>query len=207
MKDNMMTIPKTIPVDGTLLLHCFLSVLLVMAAAVCLGFFFSYIRRFAAVHNPLGANLINYVTFIGVVHHELSHALLAFLTGAKVTEIKGFRIHHKDGRLGYVTYAPRGNFIMMSIQKVFSSVAPILMGFVSCGLLYVYVLPMAEASIWGICLFYYVFLSIVLHMSLSKQDIQVMKGGIIVVILLFTIVFYMLNWDFVEQIHVWKMTF
>lgn len=199
MKNNVMTI-TTISIDGTLLVHSLVSVLLVMAAAVALGFFFSYIRKFAATHNPLGANLINYVTFIGVVHHELSHALLAFLTGAKVTEVKLFRINHKDGRLGYVSYAPRGNFIMMSIQKVFASVAPILMGFVTCGFLYMYVLPMAEASIWGICLFYYVFLSIILHMSLSKQDIQVMKGGIIVVILLFTIVFYILGWDFVAQI-------
>lgn len=199
MKNNVMAITM-VPIDGTLLFHSLVSVLMVMAAAICLGFFFSYIRKFAATHNPLGANLINYVTFIGVIHHELSHALLAFLTGAKVTEVKLFRINHKDGRLGYVSYAPRGNFIMMSIQKVFASVAPILMGFVSCGLLYMYILPIAEASICGICIFYYVFCSIILHMSLSKQDIQVMKGGILVVILLFTIVFYVLGWDFVAQI-------
>lgn len=189
-----------VAIDGTLLAHSLVSVLLVMAAAICLGCFFSYIRKFAATHNPFGVNLINYVTFVGVIHHELSHAFLAFLTGAKITEVKLFRINHKDGRLGYVSYAPRGNFIMMSIQKVFASVAPILMGLVSCGLLYLYVLPMAEASIWSVCLFYYVFVSIILHMSLSKQDIQVMQGGIIVVILLFTIVFYVLGWDFVAYI-------
>lgn len=184
--------------DTTLLLHCFLSVLLVLLAAICLGFFFSGIRNFAASHNPFGANLINYLTFPGVVHHELSHALFAFLTGAKVTEIKLFRIHHKDGRLGYVSYAPRGNFIMMSIQKVLSSVAPIVMGFVSCSLLYLYARPALEDSLWQTALLYYALVSIILHMSLSKQDIKVMKSGILVVILGMTIGFYVFGFNLIE---------
>ena len=184
--------------DTTLLLHCFLSVLLVLLAAICLGFFFSCIRNFAASHNPFGANLINYLTFPGVVHHELSHALFAFLTGAKVTEIKLFRIHHKDGRLGYVSYAPRGNFIMMSIQKVLSSVAPIVMGFISCSLLYLYARPALEDSLWQTALLYYGLVSIILHMSLSKQDIKVMKSGILVVILGMTVGFYAFGFDLIE---------
>ena len=47
--------------------------------------------------------IFNRLTFIGVFHHELSHALLATVTGAKVTKIVFF---HPDGdRLGYVTYS------------------------------------------------------------------------------------------------------
>lgn len=184
--------------DTTLLLHCFLSVLLVLLAAICLGFIFSYIRNFAASHNPFGANLINYLTFPGVVHHELSHALFAFLTGAKVTEIKLFRIHHKDGRLGYVSYAPRGNFITMSIQKVLSSIAPIVMGFISCSLLYLYARPELEDILWQTVLLYYLMVSIILHMSLSKQDIKVMKSGILVVILGMTIGFYAFGFNLIE---------
>ena len=75
-------------INQTLLMHSFLSVLCILALAICLGFFFSYIRKFAASHNPFGAVLINYLTFVGVFHHELSHALFAYLTFAKVTEIK-----------------------------------------------------------------------------------------------------------------------
>lgn len=181
----------------TLLLHSFLSVMLLLIAAACLGFFFSYLRNFAARHNPFGANLINYITFPGVMHHELSHALFAFLTGAKVTEIKLFRIHHKDGALGYVSYAPRGNFIMQSIQKVLASIAPIICGCITCSLLYFYVQPIAAENTLGLCLYYYILVSIILHMSLSKQDITVMKGGLLVVILLMTVIFYFLNIDFI----------
>ena len=184
----------------TLLLHNFISVLIILLLGICLGFFFSFLRGFAAKHNPLGANLINYITFVGVIHHELSHALLAFLSGAKVTEIKLFRIHHKDGALGYVAYAPRGNFILQSIQKVATSIAPIICGFISCSLLWLYVRPVAMESIWSICLFYYVLVSIILHMSLSKQDIKVMKGGLLVVIALMTILFYFIDLDFVTLI-------
>ena len=181
----------------TLLLHSLISVLIILLLGICLGFFFSFLRNFAAKHNPLGANLINYITFVGVMHHELSHALLAFLSGAKVTEIKLFRIHHKDGALGYVAYAPRGNFILQSIQKVATSIAPIICGFISCSLLCLYVRPVAMENIWSICLFYYVLVSIILHMSLSKQDIKVMKGGLLVVIALMTILFYCIDLDFV----------
>lgn len=179
----------------TLLLHSFISVLLILLLGICLGFFFSYLRNFAARHNPFGANLINYITFVGVMHHELSHALLAFLSGAKVTEIKLFRIHHNDGALGYVAYAPRGNFILQSIQKVVTSIAPIICGFISCSLLFLYVQPLTTGNIGYTILFYYVFISIILHMSLSKQDIKVMKGGLLVVVALMTILFYFFQID------------
>lgn len=181
----------------TLLLHSLITVLIILLLGICLGFFFSFLSNFAAKHNPLGANLINYVTFVGVMHHELSHALLAFLTGAKVTKIKLFRIHHKDGALGYVAYATRGNFILQSIQKVATSIAPIICGFISSYLLWLYVRPVATENIWSLRLFYYVLVSIILHMSLSKQDIKVMKGGLLVVITLMTILFYFIDLDFV----------
>lgn len=184
----------------TLLLHSLISVLIILLLGICLGFFFSFLRNFAAKHNPLGANLIIYITFVGVMHHELSHALLAFLSGAKVTEIKLFRIHHKDGALGYVAYAPRGNFILQSIQKVATSIAPIICGFISSNLLWLYVRPVAMENIWSICLFYYVLVSIILHMSLSKQDIKVMKGGLLVVIALMIILFYFIELDLVASI-------
>ena len=67
--------------------------------------------------------IFNRLTFIGVFHHELSHALLATLTGAKVTKIVFF---HPDGdRLGYVQYVTRGNVIMAAIQQTMASIAPV----------------------------------------------------------------------------------
>lgn len=180
--------------------YSFGSVCVVLVGAVLLGFFFSYIRQFAARHNPLGANLINYGTIPGVMHHELSHALLAFLTGAKVQEIKLFQFNHSSGALGYVSYAPRGNVVFQSIQKVLASIAPILCGFISCSLLWYYVRPMTVDNILASVLFYYFFICIILHMSLSKQDITVMKSGLLVVVILLTIIFYVAQIDLLTPI-------
>ena len=183
-------------INQTLLMHSFLSVLCILALAICLGFFFSYIRKFAASHNPFGAVLINYLTFVGVFHHELSHALFAYPTFAKVTEIKLFQFNQKNGALGYVNFIPRGNFITKSIQKVFISTAPIITGIISCSLLYTYVRPLAITELWSTILFYYVLISIILHMSLSKPDIKLMKSGIVVVVILLTALFYFAKIDF-----------
>lgn len=189
--------------DVTLLEHSFFSVCIVLLLAIELGFFFSSVRTFAANHNPLGAHLINYGTIPGVMHHELSHALLAFLTGAKVTEVKLFQFSHKNGALGYVSYAARGNFVFKAIQKVFASIAPILCGFISCSLLWIFVRPMTVGNTLWTVLFYYLFGCIILHMSLSKQDLKVMRSGIIVVFLLMTVIFYFTKLDLVAMISGW----
>lgn len=77
--------------------------------------------------------IFNRLTFIGVFHHELSHALLATVTGAKVTKIVFF---HPDGdRLGYVEYVTRGNIIMRSIQQALASITGILRCIDKCGYL------------------------------------------------------------------------
>lgn len=57
------------------------------------------------------------LTYIGVIHHELSHAFLAILTGAKVLKIslaKKGTVH--NGQLGSVTFAPRGPKVIRNIQ-------------------------------------------------------------------------------------------
>lgn len=180
--------------------YSFGSVCIVLVGAILLGFIFSYIRQFAARHNPFGANLINYGTIPGVMHHELSHALLAFLTGAKIKEIKLFQFNHSSGALGYVSYATRGNFIVQSIQKVLASVAPIICGFISCSLLWYYVRPMTVDNVWASVFFYYFLICIVLHMSLSKQDIKVMKSGLLVIVILLTIIFYVAGINLVTPI-------
>lgn len=178
----------------------FASVCLIVIGGIMLGFFFSYIRTFAARHNPLGANLINYGTIPGVMHHELSHALLAFLTMTKIREIKLFQFHSKDGSLGHVAYVPSKNIVARSIQQVLVSVAPILCGFVSCSLLWYNVRPMTEGNILASIAFYYILVCIILHMSLSKQDVMVMKGGLFVVVLLMTVGFYLAQVDLVTPL-------
>lgn len=134
--------------------------------------------------------LINWVTFIGVVHHELAHALFAFLTGAKITEVHLFKPEGKT--LGSVTYISRGNIVFKSIQRTLTSIAPVICGcFSSYGL--AYLLLNFSIPVWGRGLIFYTLISIITHMSMSKQDVKVMLKGVPIVYILVCLTIYLLS--------------
>ena len=117
----------------------------------------------------------NYLTWPGTVHHEFSHALLAFLTGAKVTRIS--LIPHGQA-LGQVEYSPRGGRVLQAIQMSLSSTAPILCGMVTEALLILRVFPLCDVW-WKYALLTYFAVSIFLHMTLSHEDLINLWNGII----------------------------
>lgn len=128
----------------------------------------------------------NYLTFPGVVHHELSHALFALITGAKVHSVHLF--HPEGNTLGKVEMSPRGNFIFSSIQMTMAAIAPVVMGTVTEFLLYRFAWP-ALPEIWQKAILVYVMLSIFLHMTMSKADIKNgLKGVPICFLIIFVIV-------------------
>jgi len=133
--------------------------------------------------------IMNYATFIGVVHHELSHALFAFLTGAKVLEIHPFRVN--NGSLGQVVYASRGNMLMQSIQNTLASIAPMITGLVSEYAL-INLLLTHDIGIIARILIYYTMVSIVCHMRLSKRDLIAMRSGLPIFLILIFILIYMI---------------
>lgn len=69
--------------------------------------------------------------FLGVLHHELSHALLVVLTGGRLKKVCLFKLNTKDGRLGYVEYVGRGSKLYRLVQKGLVSIAPTLLGTLS----------------------------------------------------------------------------
>ena len=110
-------------------------IVFVMAAGYLIGLFDRMIEKALMIitGGTFGCLFINYLTFPGVILHELSHALLAFLTGAEITHIRFFS---PDGdSLGSVSIRPRGNFLTMSMQRGFSAMAPAF-----CSLLWLYFL-------------------------------------------------------------------
>ncbi|MCR5789592.1 MAG: hypothetical protein K6G83_06860 [Lachnospiraceae bacterium] len=117
----------------------------------------------------------NYLTWPGTVHHEFSHALLAFVTGAKVTRIS--LIPHGQA-LGQVEYRPRGVKILQAIQMSLSSIAPILCGMVTESVLILKVLPLCDTW-WMYAILAYFTVSIFLHMTLSREDLINLRNGII----------------------------
>lgn len=163
------------------------SVVLILAFML-VGRLLSGIRNWMI--NKTGSWII-YITMLGVVHHELSHFIMALLSGAKVQSVVLFRTKPKDGNIGEVTFTPRGWNVVQSIQVVLTSVAPMLFGFFSLYLLVAKVNPIVTGSVQA--LFYYLEFSIFLNMSLSKQDfknILTRLGWLIIVLtLLFMLIF------------------
>lgn len=157
-------------------------------------------RVFEGVKNTIIANaggwIINF-TFLGVFHHELAHAFLAAITGAKITSITLFRISHKDGKLGEVKYNPRGMKVTQAIQVVLSSIAPMIMGAITLWLLGAFVF--AKLALVGRIIVGYLMFSIFLHMSLSKQDIKNILGKMGYLLILLFIVFFVFN------INIWQV--
>lgn len=131
--------------------------------------------------NRIAYFIFNRLTFIGVFHHELSHAVLATITGAQVTKIVFF--HPEGDRLGYVQYVARGNVLARSVQQTMTSIAPVFCGAITAGCLGHY-LAGASLPVWEMCLLWYVEISVVLHMTMSTQDFKVMWKGIPAVYLL-----------------------
>ncbi len=135
--------------------------------------------------------VVNRLTFPGVMYHELSHALFAFITGAKVNEIKLYQ--KKDGHLGYVKYTPQGILPIRSVQMAFTSCAPVLMGIILemiiMGIFYSFhFVPKMTKVVLA-----YLFISVLLHMDMSKEDVKsYIKGAWSIMIIAFMISLYVL---------------
>ena len=128
--------------------------------------------------------IMNYLTFVGTIHHECSHALYALITGAKVTSMQIFK---PDGnRLGCVQLQPRGIWLTQSLQLTLSAIAPTVQGLISEILLFN--LFMFVTPIWLKILVGYVMVSIFFHMTMSGADIKIyMKGVPLLIPVLFII--------------------
>ena len=129
----------------------------------------------------------NRLTFMGVVWHELSHALFAFVTGAKVEEIS---LYHKEGdHLGHVKFRPRGIWIARCIQLSLSACAPVIMGLVALFGIYCFLTGM-ELPVWGVFVAGYLFVSIMVHMDMSPEDLKAYVKGVPFFFALFFIITY-----------------
>lgn len=132
--------------------------------------------------------IMNNLSFVGTMHHELSHALFAFVTGANVTKIELY--NPKEGSLGSVSYYTCGNIFYRSLQCVLASVAPVVCGYFSLNLIIHKLYPLATV-LWQKCAILYLIFSIFVHMTMSPQDIKVaLKGLPVTLIVLFVVIYY-----------------
>lgn len=134
--------------------------------------------------------LLTKLTFIGVIHHELSHAITALLTGAKVKRIELFTMFKAD-RLGSVQFIPRGSLVLQGVQVVFTSIAPMVYGFISLFFLF----SVSTDNMLLIVLLWYLRISILIHATMSPQDIHICLTGLPIVIFILIVFFFVTGID------------
>jgi hypothetical protein len=120
--------------------------------------------------------LVNYVFFPGVMLHELSHALMAVLTGARVTELALFK--REGNSLGHVNYVGRGNAVMLALQCLLTSSAPMYIGGLIVYLCWHFGFEVKGVDLWLKILLGYIGVSMFYHMTMSTEDIKVYVKGI-----------------------------
>ena len=92
--------------SGSIVQTSLLFALIFPAAMIAAGAVISGVQHFLTkiITAILGSGftfiLVNYLMFPGVMLHEISHATMAFVTGAEVTEVALFK--PSGGTLGYV---------------------------------------------------------------------------------------------------------
>lgn len=120
--------------------------------------------------------IANRATFLGVVHHECAHALVAVLTGGKIEQMQLF--HPQGDQLGYVVWRPRRLYPgSCAIQYTLVSIAPVVFGCCTVYLLGKYGLPMCTSA-WQTILVGYMLFSIFIQSTMSRQDVRVAAKGL-----------------------------
>ncbi len=156
------------------------------ASVVIIGMVIGAIRRIITnvVYNLTGnldltLFIMNYVTFPGTIIHELSHALFATITGAKVTEISFFP---KGDTLGHVNYITRGSFLTKRLQLSLTSCAPVITG-IAIQILIIWAQQMGYfKSPLIIAAVIYADTSIITHADMSKKDLENYIRGLVILL-------------------------
>lgn len=133
--------------------------------------------------------IMNRLTFAGTVHHELAHALFAFISGAKVTKVELFRV--RGTQLGCVEFCPRGNVFTKAVQISLASIAPVICGGMSlCIGGWIWIRYCTQ--IWHYVLNGYLMVSIFIHMNMSRQDIKNALKGMPLTLVVCYVIFLLL---------------
>ncbi len=85
---------EKLSLPDTLLTAALLETVMILLAVLIAGFLINTVNTVltnlvAAVTGEIPAFILrNYLTYPGTVHHELSHALIAFITGGRILKIR-----------------------------------------------------------------------------------------------------------------------
>ena len=164
--------------------------ILVIVVPVAVGILLSGLKRLeiimiAGLNHSLVRFFMHYVTFPGIVIHELSHLIFAVITGTEVRDVCFFE--DDDGRLGHVTTHSRGPWFIVAVQYTLIAIAPVIVGLTLGFLLLQYVFAEQHSLGMNIGLWYLI-ICLINHSTMSKSDIEgYFRGVWIFVVPLFTL--------------------
>lgn len=153
------------------------AVLLSVLPAV--GLFLGMCRKYAAkaIASAFGRRaaffVMNYATFPGVIMHELSHALVARLSGCRIDEMKLFE--PSGDSLGYVKFSCAGSKRRQAFQMAASACAPVICGFALVPGIW-RLAGMFHGSVLRLLLFHAA-VSVACHMTMSSVDMKSYRKG------------------------------
>lgn len=130
--------------------------------------------------SPTSAFLIEgYLTYPGVLYHELSHALFGVISGARIGGISLRRREEADGSvtLGSVDLYVSTHPIMGSFQLTLSGIAPAIMGMLALVLMVVFAFPNCSEW-WTWVPWIYAFICVLVHSELSRPDLAAAGRGL-----------------------------
>lgn len=155
---------------------------------------------------------------IGTPVHELSHLIMAVIFRFKITDVKLFRPikGRVDGKLGYVSYSYNKNSLINKIGQFFVGVAPMFGGSLVIYLLFkimlkplyialktveqinvnkiVDILRITDYNKVNLVIFMILAISIAVHMSISRADLQGAIYGVIWLEATLCVVSFILNY-------------
>ena len=169
--------------------------LVIMVSVIIVGFFvdlidtvvFSLFKRLLGLK---GAIIIcRYLTFPGIMLHELAHALFIIITGGRIKSIC-LLSRLKEGGVGQVQFWAVGSRRRQAVQLALSSCAPVLMGFIEETILLILLLYFKIPFPFSIMLWYMVF-TIGVHMSMSREDLKCyLKGWMYILPVMFLFILF-----------------
>ena len=163
-------------------IHYFISALIITLIIPIWGLLIYLLNKFIyailtkITSEKIAMVIVNWLTIPGVIHHEISHAFVAFMTGAVITEFKPFWPDRATGSLGHISFVARGSLFLRSLQYTLTSTAPVIMGTVTSIILFS--LTKISLPISTLFLLLYLIFSILIHASMSVADVKVMVKGI-----------------------------